>query len=175
MARRLEDFPEYISGRITESGANTFTQQEIALPTQLTVIGKGGTVIGIELVSFEYASKAEEQLLLSADTWSISLTTTSRTALGTFNQAGTMYNEVYHIHDIGTVASFAFFQTLKVYRFGGDGGLGRLVVSPSMFIQVQGSSVAAATTTDWKIGYRLIKIDTLRFARLLAAQTSGAN
>lgn len=173
---RLEVFPEYISGRIVQSGADTFTEQEIAIPSSLFTGGKGSrSVVTIELISFEWGSAAGGQLADSSDSFSIQLTTNSRSALGNLNQGGTLYRNTLYMHDVGTVGNFQFYEHLHQYHFGGQGGRGRLIGVPKLHVAVDSSGTLAVQTANWRIGFRLVTIDAIRFSRLLTTQASSVS
>lgn len=171
---RLEVYPETISGQITESAPNTFTQIQIVLPSSLFRGIGSRTVTTIELVSLVFTSDAQSEIIVAVDAFQVALTTNSRTAVGRLREPGTLYHNTYQHVVVGTAGNFVFFDTLKEFHFGGQGGRGKLIASPNLFLAIQGSSLAAAQVVDFKIDFRLVTIDAIRFSRLLTNQVTAA-
>lgn len=170
---RLEVYPETISGRVTETGANTFTQVQVILPSSLFRGIGSRTVTTIELISFTYTTGAQAVIIAAIDAFQVQLTTNSRAAMGGLNENSTLYHQTYSQLPLGTVASYSFFDHLKEFHFGGQGGRGILIASPNIFVAINGSSLSAAQTVDFKLNFRLVTIDAVRFSRLLTNQVAA--
>ena len=169
MPSRLEQFPEYISGRIVDT-ADTFTQQQINIPSSLFGRNTGGSkVTVIELIEFWYSNTIFDILNAEAESYQINLTTNSRTVIGNTGESQTLFHTREFI-TINTAVGFNVGTTLRQITFGGQGGRGVLIASQNLFVGVLGQATGTAITTDWKIWYRLVEIDALRFSRLLVQQ-----
>lgn len=169
--RRVSPFPKSISFTVIASGANTFTQLSIPVPSTLFT-QSGGSITTIELIALEYNHIGQDQLLADADIFTIQLTTSSRTAIGTLGQTSTLYFNDFRANE-HTLVGIEFYESRKIVEFGGQGGRGLLIASPQLFIGIQGTSLTTPVTVHGKIYYRIVQVDAREFAGLLAVQSAS--
>ena len=154
-----------ISGGLTESGANTFTQAEVSL--DLDPLSRE-----IFVVTDCYLDPSLPDLTAATHTVvNASLSTTTRTAVGSIGTSDVILNVREDI--LAGATEFSFARTAAPSPDTTTGSprdyLG-IVATPNFFVQVKGSGNAGAKGVNYRlIGYRAIA-DSDTYAALVASE-----
>lgn len=158
-----------ISGGVSESGANTFTQNEVSL--DLDPISRE-----IFVVTDCYLDPSLPDLVpATATRVNCSLSTTTRTAVGTIGTADVILNVREDI--LGGAAEYSFARTAApspVQSTGTSMDYLAIISTSNFFVQVQGGNNTAAKGVNFRlIGYRA-KADADTYAALVASEVLSA-
>lgn len=154
-----------ISGGVTESGANTFTQSEVSL--DLDPISRE-----IFVVTDCYLDPSLPDLVpATATRVNTSLSTTTRSAVGTIGTSDVILNVREDI--FGGAAEYSFARTAAPNPDTSTGtGMDYLAIisTSNFFVQVQGGNNTGAKGVNFRlIGYRA-KADADTYAALVASE-----
>lgn len=157
-----------ISFGLTESAANTFTQEEVAL--QLDVLNNEiFVVLAIDLD----LSSPDAVAAMNTDVTAM-ITTTSQTATTSLANTNTLATSSKAIRAAGFVDGGVGFQRAAESSYSGDIGYIGLIATNNFFIQVQGANNAGAKTASGRVwGYRA-KADASTYAALVQSEVLSA-
>jgi len=154
-----------ISGGLSESGANTFTQQEVSL--DLDPLSRE-----IFVVTDCYLDPSLPDLVPATHTVvNASLSSTTRTAVGSIGTSDVILNVREDV--LGGAAEYSFARTAAPNPDTSTGSnrdyLG-IIATPNFFVQVKGSNNTGAKGVNYRVvGYRAIA-DADTFAALVASE-----
>jgi|TARA_R110002012_G_C11626139_1_gene609449 hypothetical protein len=160
--------PFYVNGRVTESGANTFTELEISLP--LDSLNQEGIVVhAVYFSGDEPGSIAAQQSRISRQ-----LTTTSQTAIVGSNNANLLAMQQTYI--TGGAAEFSGPHVVDVVSsnepFQVADNLG-LVATDNLFLAIQGQHQAGAKAANVRVVCSRIKLTASAYAALVTNELSS--
>lgn len=158
-----------ISFGLTESGANTFTQEEVAL--QLDVLNNEIFVVlacDINVASPDLVGGT------SSDTRA-SVTSTSQTALATLASTNTIAEAQLAIRgDVAQPSNSVSFQRAAEESYTGMLDYVALIATNNFFVQVQGAGNAGAKSVAGRVyGYRA-RADASTYAALVQSEVLSA-
>lgn len=158
-----------VSFGLTESGANTFTQEEIAL--QLDVLNNE---IFVVLATDINVAAPDNVGGTSSDTRA-SVTSTSQTALATLASTNTIAEAQLAIRgDAAQPANSVSFQRAAEESYTGMLDYVALIATNNFFVQVQGTGNAGAKSVAGRVyGYRA-RADASTYAALVQSEVLSA-
>ena len=161
-------FPNYMSGLLTLSAANTFSTQTKELPVnRLRVAGGEATVI--EFLWVDIALNTVD-FIATADDYVLSVQTgTTPTLVGTFNNPDVLafFNQEAHF-----LTSGGFFtDNVRRFDFQSQDGHGLLVAADRVHISANTAGMAAATGFAWRIYYRFVSVPVEEFVGIVQSQS----
>ena len=153
-----------ISGSITESGANTFTQTEVDL--QLNVLDREVFVVtAMDLDAFAPDAQAATNTQQV-----ISLSTTSRTSIGTMANSNVLANNNKQIRAAGFVDGGVGFEEQRPELSGTDLEYIGIIATNNFFVQTLGVNNLGAKGGHFRVwGYRAVA-DASTFAALTQSE-----
>ncbi len=164
MSRRTtktkDDFPNFMSGQVTLSAANTFTTDQIFTPIpRLKTIGNKATVM--ELLYLDL-------LVGTIDLLAIGDVLTFQMALGAVQTAMLGWNDtrvfaMYETEVAGTTSGFVRTVFPWRYQFQTNDGFGYLLASDSFRVSGVTVGQAGASRFQWKLYYRFVDIPLSEF------------
>jgi len=157
-----------ISFGLTESAANTFTQEEVAL--QLDVLNNEiFVVLAIDLDLSSPDAQAAINTGLSA-----SVSTTTQAAVRSLSNTNTLATSSKAIRAAGFVDGGVAFQRAAESTYSGDIGYIGLIATNNFFVQVAGENNLSAKTCAGRVwGYRA-KADASTYAALVQSEVLSA-
>ena len=163
MSRRglgTDKFPNFLSGTLTESSADTFTTTQVFTPIpRLKVSGNRATVL--ELLWMEWQVN---NLILNAGNESI----TFQMVIGTVPSSILALNDPRYIAgkriEMHLLTSGAW-GTIQPWRteFQSRDGFGYLLASDAFHINVNGTGTGVANVVQWRLYYRFVNIPLAEF------------
>lgn len=153
-----------ISNRITESAANTFTQLEVDL--QLSPLDNEVFVV----LALDVSPQPPEAVLATDTSTGVSVSTTSRTALGTIGD-----NNILGFGESAIRAAGFADGGVGLQQFSGETPTATLdyigiIATNNFFIQIQGNGNTSARTGSVRMwGYRA-KADAATYAALVQSE-----
>ena len=138
-----------ISGQVTESGANTFTQNQVDL--QLNVLDREVFVVtAVDIDAFPPDAQAATNTQTAA-----SLSTTNRTTLGTIADSNVIATDNKSIRAAGFVDGGVAFAERHPEVQGSDMEYVGIIATNDFFVQVLGVNNLAARGCQFRVwGYR---------------------
>lgn len=153
-----------VSFGLTESAANTYTQEEIAL--QLDVLNNEiFVVLAVDI------NLLPPDALAGVDTSTAgSVTATSQTAIGNLDSSNTIATAREFIRAAGFVDGGVGFSRAAMESYTGDVDYIALIATNNFFVSVQGSGNAVAKGTTGRVwGYRA-RADASTYAALVQSE-----
>ena len=170
--------PQYMSGTITLSAANTAT--EITLGTPIVRVGPqtGGSAIIMELIKLWVDMPPVDQDNAAATArvkrFSISTTSSGGTAavVTLDNPRGLAYLGI-QLRNAFTAAGTGMLSNAlepQCWDFTDGAGHGILVATDNLFIQADSQGEAAADVFRWKLSYRFKKVSLIEYIGIVQSQ-----
>jgi len=164
MARRRggikDQFPNFMSGRITQSDANNFVTAQVNTPIP-RLKTQGGKATVMELLWVDIRA-SNFDLTAAGDNFQFQMT------LGTV-QAGILgWNDTRvfvfkSIHQEGGASGLSIFEQTLRYSFQDNMGFGYLLAADSFRTSGDSGGQATALQFDWKLFYRFVDIPLSEF------------
>lgn len=162
--------PEFLNIQVTESAANTFTQDEVTLPIHRIGGGSMSKSQVVEILKIGYEMPAME--LVDADSLRLQLTYSSQTAILGLGSACVIDKFITTCFTASAVGTNVVEQV--IWHDLTDGvGHGILVGTPSIFIGVQGVGMGAARSYNVKVMYRLKNVGVMEYVGMVQSQVSA--
>jgi len=168
-AYKITSDPFFVNGSITESGANTYTQEEISLP--LDSLNQEGILV--HAVYFESSSPD----LVAGPAYSrvnVQVTATSKTALVGANDANLIAQRT-----LVTACGAAEFSGPHVIDFIGEQGPYAeddnlmIVATDNVFFAIQGANQTAASEGTFRMVCSRVKLESAAYAALVTNELSS--
>lgn len=158
--------PQYISFTATESGVDTFTEEEINIPVMRIAQSRNRAQV-IELLKL-FVHRGGGTGNGDALDWHLS--TESRTTMGNMGDSEIILqdNDFYSLVTNGAVLQ----RGTIVYDFTDNAGHGLIIATPKLYFGIEGSSQTAAQTITGKILYRFKNVSLQEFIGLAIEQSS---
>ncbi len=159
-----DKFPNFLTGSVTESAADTFTTAQVFTPIpRLKTAGNKATVMELLWVDF---MNNNQLLNASGEQWRFQMSIGSvPTALLAFNDPRTIMEwkrEMEILTTGGTVAD----APIK-YDFQSADGYGFLLASDAFNVSVAGTATGVAAIIQWRLYYRFVDIPLAEFVGLV--------
>ena len=157
-----------ISFGLTETAANTFTQEEIAL--QLDILNNEIFVV----LAVDMDLDVPDAIAAINTSTTASMTTTTQTALATLANTNCLANASDTIRAAGFVDAGVSFSRNAASTYTGDVDYIGLIATNNFFIQVRGGGNLVAKTVTGRVwGYRA-KADSSTYAALVQSEVLSA-
>jgi len=162
-------FPNYFSGRLTLSAANTFTTAATTLPINRIGRVSGTNAVVLEFLWMDIQYEAVD-FLANADTldFAVSMGSTP-TAVRSLNDSDVLGSFVKVLH-VGATPGTAFVPGIHRIRWETQDGHGLLVAAEEIDISGDSAGMAAASRFDWRIYYRFVNIPAMEMMGILQSQ-----
>lgn len=160
----MDKFPNFMSGRLTLSAANTFTTQQIFTPIpRLKTTGNKATVM--ELLWMELVPTVTD-FVASGDNLSFGVQIGAvPTAVATPDDPRSIWT---YITEFGALTSGGNLQVYPARAdFQSQDGHGYLLASDAFHITGLSTGQAAAVSYNWRIYYRFVEISVAEFVGLV--------
>ena len=161
--------PQTLGGKVTESGANTFTEAEISVPV-LRVTQSENRAQVIEVLKVEFQFNGELFNLLT-EQFTMSLTTRSVASSALMDNPNLLALWAQGLA-ILTTGGGVMPLTHMVDLTDGDGH-GLIVANPSIFLSMKGTGLGAAATARFRIIYRFKNVSLQEFIGLAIQQATS--
>ena len=168
MSTSTDAFPNYFSGLLTLSAANTFTTQTITLP-----INRIGRVSGTKAVVLEFLwavvdTKVTDFVAGSDDLiFTIQMGPTA-TGVDSFDNPDVLATVHVENHLLTSGATLA--NEIHTMNMQSADGHGLLVASENIHITGDTSGMGAPTQFHWRIYYRFVQIPAMEMMGILQSQ-----
>ena len=160
-------FPNYFSGNLTSSAANTFTTSVITLPINRIgrVSGTKATVLEFLWVDLHFQVI---DLIANGDQLEFALSTPP--AFGSMPDfAESNVIAFYSVENAFTTSGMALMSTKRINLQSADGH-GTLVASENINVNLLTAGQAAATRVSFRVYYRFVQIPALEMMGILQSQ-----
>lgn len=163
-------FPNYFSGRLPLSAANTFTTQSVDLP-----VNRLGRVSGTQAVVLEFLWALIDidgaDFVANTDllTFNI-LIGRVPTAVSNINNPDVL-GKIELINDFVT-SGMAQRDNVRRIEMQSTDGHGQLVAAEQIHLAADSTGQAGAVAYNWRIYYRFVKIPAMEMMGLLQSQTT---
>ncbi len=162
-SKDVDRFPNFLSGRITESAAATFTTTQIFTPIpRLKTSGNKATVMELLWVDMDMntaLNAAGEQAVIAFSIGSVP------TVILPWNDPRAFY---FRREEMMLLTSGAVLGTGTVrYDFQSKDGYGYLLASDSFHVSVEGTGLSTSIIGNWKMFYRFVDIPLSEFVGLV--------
>ncbi len=156
-------FPNFLTGRLTESAADTFTTAQVFTPIpRLKTVGNKATVM--ELLYMETDLQTTLNAAQEAVTVSFSLGSVP-TAMLVFNDPRVFARRETQMM---LLTSGAIIQNDPVRQdLQSTDGFGYLLASDAFNVSILGTNTGVANQVDWKLFYRFVDIPLSEFVGLV--------
>lgn len=170
--------PQYLSGRITLSAANTLTEQGIVTPIVRVGPQTDGQAIIMEIlkiwVDFPAADAAVAAQTNRSQLFSVNTGPTAATpVVRTFGDPQCIARLNKNLTNAFTAAGTGVLEDSfepTCFDLTDGAGHGVLVAVDTLYIQAQTTNQAAASTFEWKILYRFKRVSLVEFIGLVQSQ-----
>lgn len=159
--------PQYISVRLTESAANTFTQVEVNLPVGRVGMPNNRAQV-IEILRVYLESFQGGVLVAAGDGYEVAVATQSKAAIPDLDDPDVIAKFAGRME--GVTSGFSFVQHITAWDPTDGAGHGIIVATQSMFFSVIGSSATAAFDMKLKVLYRFKNVSLQEFVGLAIQQ-----
>jgi len=156
--------PQTLGGRVTESAANTFTQQQIAVPVN-RVTSSLNTAQVIEALWIEFETRVLGTIQAVADELEVQLTQTSKTTSVNIDDVDMIAKIHLGIVMIATTGGNAMNQVFHINLTDGAGH-GPIIAVPNVFLGIEGTSLSAAQGASFRMGYRFKNVGLQEYVGL---------
>lgn len=170
--------PQYMSGLITLSAANTAT--EVTLGTPIVRVGPqtGGQAIIMELIKLwvDFPPIDADAAAATSRTLTFSMSTTSTggtPAITTLDNPRNVAHLNYDSRNAFTAAGtglLALNRDPQCWDFTDGAGHGILIATDNLFIQANTANQGAASTFRWKLSYRFKKVSLVEYIGIVQSQ-----
>ena len=166
MAKRKDVYPQFMSFRVVETAANTFTPVRIQLPVARRPGAKKITVIEVLNVLMDLNGES----FLAADAVTVTLQFTTSATGQQLNNSNVWYFFRFAVTQLtsGTTIDYG----PKEMRYDTGGGRGFLLATDSIFATVVGSSQTGAVTANFKLLYRFVEIGLEEYIGIVQQQSA---
>jgi len=171
MSRRktLDAFPNYLSGEIILSAANTFTTSRENTPIpRLATSGARPTIMEVLWVDIAYTTT---DLIADGDKLYFSIRTGGvPTGIGNLSEGNVMvYNEV--AKSLTTSGSDIIHYPIRVDLQSSD-GYGQLLAADAFNVSAWSVGQAAAIRVRWRMYYRFVQVPMSEYIGIVQSQSS---
>ncbi len=167
--------PQYLSGTITLTAANTFTA--VSLQTPIVRVGPttGNTAIIMEVLKIycDMPIADADAAAATIRSFSIAFTTKPFLSFPQFNETTVFAFFQHVVRNAFTAAgtgALDFDDSPKVYDCTDAAGHGVLIATDSIFINATSSNQTAANRYDWKILYRFKRVALAEYIGIVQSQ-----
>lgn len=176
MSRIKDRYPNYMSGDITLSGANTFTTESVTLPVVRPSSGRAGrsTIMEVLWVDLQWATT---DLIATGDALLFSIRTGGTpTGVGGLSEGGVFCERT--VLNQGATSGFS----LLTSGTGGDArmdltdknGFGQLLAVDRINICADSVGQAGAITVEWRMYYRFVTVGAEEYIGIVQSQTTSS-
>ena len=162
-------FPNYMTGALTLSAANTFTTESIATPIPRLPTGSGATSTIMELLYLELDVRSTD-FLVTADQveFGISVGSSPSAVIGINNPSAVL--QVSLDYALATSGSVLLHMPIR-HSLQEENGFGFLLAADT--INTTGNSVgmAAATIFRWRLYYRFVNVSLTEYIGIVQSQS----
>lgn len=163
----VDRYPNYLSGRLTLSAANTLTTQSVQLPV-VRPAGRRGSSTIIELLWVDWAP-SEHDLVADGDNIQFFV------AVGADPSSSLKLNSGRCLCEMRVATHFVTsgIMSLKFpmrYNFQDKLGFGQLIATETLWIGATSVGQAAATKNDYRIYYRFVTVEAEEYIGILQSQ-----
>lgn len=160
-------FPNYFSGRLNLSAANTFTTSEERLPVQKFNVGRQKVTV-MEFLWLELQVSGTDMITVGDEVQFMVKVGAAPTAMLAINTGSVLTR--YDLETVIVTSGLGLIQMPWIYKWANAGQRGLPIATET--VHVSGFSVgqAAAASFIWRIYYRFIDINALEFNGLLQSQ-----
>lgn len=146
-------YPQFLRGSVTESAANTYTQEELSTPVPVKLPNNKYLVMNILKVMVELQMGACDD----GDVVASHLADRSHSAVQSPSTAGVIVNASHAA--VGAIANGVVNRTIPIVFDLSDGnGHGLLYGKSKIYLGAKGTSQASATTARYAILYTLVEV-----------------
>ena len=160
----MDKFPNFMSGRLTLSAANTFTTDQVFTPIpRLKTSGNKATVMELLWVDYQWGGT---DLVASGDNLSFSMSIgAAPTGTLTVSDPRTIMSTIKEFSALTSGGNF--LETPTRAELSSLDGHGTLLASDSFHTAGVTVGQAAASVVDWRIYYRFVEISVAEFVGLV--------
>jgi len=166
----VDKFPNFLSGDLLETAANTFTTTRVSTPIPRIGTGRRGrsTVMELLYVDIDWFGSP---LTTGGDLVQIEfLIGSAPTALVGWDDPRVFAFQRYSCDYVTSGGSASTFP--KRYSFQEQNGFGYLLASDAFNVSIQGTSLDSASGIRWKLFYRFVDITTDEFVGIVQSQST---
>ena len=163
-------FPNYFSGSLTMSAANTFTSATTTLPINRIGRVSGTKAVVLELLWVDFHVITDD-LIVNGDLWEIGFSTPP--AFGSmpdFAESNVIAFYSVKAH-VGAGPSSVIIPAVWRLNLQTADGHGTLVASDVLNVQADSAGMGAALRFDWRVYYRFVQVPALEMMGILQSQT----
>ena len=164
---RRDKYPQFFSGRLIESAANTFSTISINVPTNL-LQARGSRRTIIEILWADLAVSGDDGADGSVQEVSLSLGSTP-TAILPINDPRN-FAFVQRVTQLTTSGSTIQVSPHRVDLQTND-GFGYLLAADRFHVSVLGTSQTNALTLNWRVYYREVAVSVLEYVGIVQQQS----
>ena len=162
-------FPNYFSGRLTLSAANTFTTAPTTLPINRIgrISGTRATVLEFLYVVMETRST---DFLANSDEVRFAISSgPTPTAMLTISNSDVIMAQATGVH----LAASGVHLKDTIFKFDlqSADGHGQLIAAEDIHVMGDSAGMAAAVAFNWRVYYRFVQIPALEMMGILQSQT----
>lgn len=163
-------YPNYLSGNLTLSAANTFTTEVETLPIVRPTAGRGrSTIMEFLWVDLELALI---DLVADNDTVTFVMSTGSvPTSIGNLSQGNTVAL-IKLEQNLATSGAFPVISPIRL-DLTDKNGFGQLVATDRINISGVTGGQASATSFNWRVYYRYVSVSAEEYIGIIQSQTSS--
>lgn len=164
-------FPNYFSGRVTLSAANTFTTVQERLPVQRFTVGRNKVTV-MEFLWLELSVGSATDFAAAADFLEFAVTLGSEpTGMGDIDDGNVLARITCEMALATSGAIWVCFP--KIHLWANAGQRGQPVATDIVHMSALSGGMGNPLPFSWRIYYRFIDINALEFNGLLQSQLQG--
>ena len=160
----MDEYPNFISGVLALSGANTFTTQQVFTPIpRLKVSGNKATVMELLWVDTEWEGT---DIVASGDFLQVGMSIGAvPTAVLSLSDPRTIITSFQEFSALTSGGNF--LQTPLRSELQSTDGFGALLASDAFHVSALTGGMAGASSVHWRVYYRFVEITVAEFVGLV--------
>jgi len=165
----VDAFPNYTSGRLVLSGANTFTTQTITLPLNRIRVGGAGRTTILEFLWIDVTIVSVD-LLANSDEVAFSFSSGAvPTSVQNISNPDVIAEVLLFAH-VGASPGTALVRQNFRMDLQSQDGHGQLIAVDRINVMGNSSGLAAAAQFRWRIYYRFVNVPIEEFVGIVQSQ-----
>ena len=164
---RRDKYPQFFSGTLTESSANTFTTNSINVPTNLLQArGNRRTIIEVLWINLTVNGRDGATASVAAINFSLGSTPVAFFDRNDPRAIATFQESVI----ITTSGLVSYVSPVKLDMQTKD-GFGYLLAADRFHVSIVGTSQTAALTVNWRMYYREVSVSVMEYVGIVQQQS----
>lgn len=168
----IDLYPQFISGDLILSSANTFTTERISMPIS-RMARTGKTITVMELIRFEMVTSVLD-FVGNADqaAWGLTVGLAPTANVGLNDPRAVSFNVLDWIFSLTTSGAAGVLYTQPYfYNFQDTNGFGFLLATDFLNVWGNTTQMAAAANFQWRLFYRFVDVKLPEFIGILQSQS----